>query len=354
VKDLPVPGFYEPRHARDWTYRPDAQRLFEAAGAWSREQGISPSGSDRRKVRLLLVDLQKDFCFPEGTLYVGGRSGMGALEDNDRVARFVYRNLGTIGEITCTLDTHFPFQIFFPSFWVDRSGAPLSPHRQITSQDVGSGAVEPNPSLASWLCGGDTAWLRRQVEFYCSELERTGKYTLYLWPPHCLLGGDGHALVGVVQEARLFHAFARSSRDGIESKGGHPLTENYSVLAPEVLLRHDGGRLAERNPALVDELLGSDVLVMAGQAASHCVKSSVDDLLDEMRARDPALARKVYLLTDCMSSVAVPDPSRPGELLFDFTPQTEEALRGYEAAGMRLVKSTTPMADWPGLEPLRG
>ena len=27
----------------------------------------------------MLIDVQKDFCFPEGTLYVAGRSGTGAI-----------------------------------------------------------------------------------------------------------------------------------------------------------------------------------------------------------------------------------------------------------------------------------
>jgi nicotinamidase-related amidase len=350
MMELPVPGFYDPRHAREWGYRPDAQQLSSQAVAWKRQHGISPSGTDRRRVRLLLIDMQRDFCFPEGTLYVGGRSGRGALEDSDRVARFIYRNLGAMTEITCTLDTHYPFQIFFPWFWVDCDGAPLLPHRVITAEEVRSGAVRPSPSLAPWLSGGDLQWLTRQVEFYCAELERAGKYTLYLWPPHCLLGGDGHALAGVIQEARLFHAFAREARDGIEMKGGHPLTENYSVLSPEVLGRHDGGHLVERNRALFDDLLACDVLIVAGQAASHCVKSSVDDLLAEIQARDPGLAGHVYVLADGMSSVAVPDPARPGEFLFDFTPQAEEALGRYEAAGMHLVQTTTPMAEWPGFK----
>lgn len=346
---LPLPGFYQPRRAADWTYRPDAEELRQAALSWRREHGIAASGSDPRHVRLLLIDAQRDFCFPEGTLYVGGRSGRGALEDNDRIARFVYRNLDALSEITCTLDTHYPFQIFFASFWEDASGQPLGAHREITADQVRSGAVRPRRSLASWLGGGGEAWLNRQAEFYCAELERAGKYRLYLWPPHCLLGGDGHSLAGVVQEARLFHAYARDARNGIELKGGHPLTENYSALSPEVLGRHDGGDLAGRNDALVGELLRSDALVVAGQALSHCVKSSLDDLLAEIQSRDASLAGRVYILTDAMSSVAVPDTSRPGELLFDFTPQGEDALLRYRAAGMHLVHSTTPMEAWPGL-----
>jgi nicotinamidase-related amidase len=153
-----------------------------------------------------------------------------------------------------------------------------------------------------------------------------------------------------VQEARLFHAFVRGSRDGTEIKGVHTLTENYSVLSPEVLRSHDGGRLAERNSAFLEALLAADALVIAGQAASHCVKSSVEDLLEAIRARDATLARKVYLLRDGMSSVAVADPARPGAFLFDFTPQTEAALARFAEAGMHVVSSTEPMASWPGME----
>jgi nicotinamidase-related amidase len=271
------------------------------------------------------------------------------VDDNDRLARFLYRNLARITDVTCTMDTHFPFQIFSPAFWRDAGGAPVAAHREITAEDVEQGRVRPNPDLAGPLAGGDYEWLRRQVLFYCRRLEEAGKYRLYIWPPHCILGSDGHALVGTVHEARLFHAYARSAPDGIEVKGGHPLTENYSVLSPEVLERHDGGVLAQRNTALEDALLAADALVVAGQAASHCVKSTLEDLSEAIRSRDPALARRVYLLRDCMSSVAVPDPARPGTFLFDFTPQTEAALARMEAAGMHVVETTTPMGRWPGM-----
>jgi len=347
---LPVPAFYHPENARRWSYRPDPQALFEEAGRWRSRYALPPSGGDRRKVHLLLVDAQKDFCFPEGTLYVGGRSGTGAMDDNDRIARFVYRNLARLTDVTCTLDTHYPFQIFFPSFWLDGDGAALTPHREITTEAVRSGRVKPNPAVAGWVAGGDYEWLRRQAEFYCAELERAGKYTLYLWPPHCLLGGEGHLLAGVVQEARLFHAFARGSPARLEPKGSHPLTENYSVLSPEVLRRHDGGVLAERNRAFLETLLEADVLVIAGQAASHCVKSTIEDLLEEIRARDASRARRVYVLRDGMSSVVVPDPARPGQLLFDFTPQAEAALERFAAGGMHLVSSADSMDCWPGVE----
>lgn len=339
---LALPPHFDPARAARWDFAPDPAALATAAADWAREHGLRPAAADGRRVELLVIDAQRDFSFPQGTLYVGGRSGRGAVEDNTRLARFVYQNLDALTGITCTLDTHFPFQIFFPTFWEGRDGEPVGPHREVTADDVGSGTLRPRRELAAWLCDGDQAWLARQAQFYCEQLERAGKYRLYLWPLHCLAGGDGHALAGVIQEARLFHAFARRVPNPLEVKGGHPLTENYSVLSPEVLLRHDGGELAQRNGPLYDRLLSADALYVAGQASSHCVRSSVDDLLDEIVRRDPALAPRVHVLVDCMSAVAVPDGA--GGFVADFTPQAEAALARWEAAGLKLVRSGDPLA----------
>ena len=343
-----LPAFYDPANAAKWAYTPDQQRLFKDAADWKRSQGIKPAASDRFSVHLLLIDAQKDFCFPGGTLYVAGRSGQGAIADSRRIAEFMYREMSHITNVTTTMDTHFAYQIFFPSFWVDKDDAPLAPFREITADEVGRGAVRPSPSVAKWLCGGNYSWLVKQALHYCSELEKAGKYKLYLWPPHCLLGSDGHALAGVLHEARLFHAFTRGAQSWVEVKGGNALTENYSVLRPEVLTRHDGAPLAQRNSLFLKTLLSSDAVVIAGQASSHCVKSSIDDLLGEILAQDPALARKVYILTDCMSAVTVPDGK--GGFFADFTPQAESAFQRFADAGMHLVKSTDALASWPGIE----
>jgi nicotinamidase-related amidase len=345
AKALPLPPFFDPSNAERHAFAPDPARLFAAATEWRREHGVLPAGGDRRNMHLLLIDVQRDFCFPEGSLYVAGRSGRGALDDNRRIAEFVYRNLHRITNVTATLDSHYAFQIFFPSFWVGKDGAPLGAHREVTVDDIDRGEARPNPAVASWLCGGDQEWLLAEVRHYCAELEKAGRYRLYLWPPHCLLGSPGHTLAGVVDEARLFHSYVRSAQSWIEIKGGNPLTENYSVLRPEVLVRHDGRALAEANAALIDRLLSADMLVVAGQAASHCVKSSIDDLLSAITLRDRALARKVYVLEDCMSAVTVPDGR--GGFAVDFTPQAESALARYAEAGMHLVRSTDPIDAWP-------
>jgi nicotinamidase-related amidase len=343
-KDLPIPQFYDTTHASQWSYRPDPGVLLSTAADYAKQHGIKPNSAEKSRIHLLLIDVQKDFCLPEGSLYVGGRSGRGAIEDSDRLARFIYRNLGRITDITTTLDTHFAYQIFSPTFWLQKDGSHPAPFRFVTSDDIASGELTPNPRVAALYTGGNYAWLLAYVLHYCRELEKSGKYQLYLWPYHCLLGSDGHALVPVIHEARLFHSFLRGSQTEHEVKGGSPFTENYSVLSPEVLTTHDGRAVGQKNTEFLRKLLESDALVIAGQAASHCVKSSIDDLLDQIVTHDAKLASKVYVMTDCMSSVAVPDGR--GGFAADFTADAQKAFDRFANAGMHLVRSTDPIESW--------
>lgn len=341
-KQLQIPGFFNPANA-NWGYRPDMRNLFLTAENWRKLNDIHASAASKTKVALMVIDAQKDFCFPEGTLYVGGRSGTGAVDDSIRTAEFIYRNLDVITSTVFTMDTHFAFQIFFPSFWIDtKTGLAPEPNSVITTESIRRGDYRPNPAL-SWIVNGNYNWLLSYVEHYVAELERMGKYVLLLWAEHCLIGDEGHALVGILNEARMFHSYVRFSQSDVQIKGGNPLTENYSIFRPEVLMAQDKNVIAQKNAAFTKQLLENDYVIIAGQAASHCVKSSIDDFLEEILAKDPSLARKVYVLEDCMSSVVIPAAG------LDFTPQAEEALQKYRDAGMHVVKSTEPMENWPDM-----
>jgi nicotinamidase-related amidase len=118
-------------------------------------------------------------------------------------------------------------------------------------------------------------------------------------------------------------------------KGDNPLTEHYSMLGPEVIEGPDGERLGGINRALIDKLLGFDAVVVAGQAKSHCIAWTIDDLL-----REPGLAERTYLLEDCTSPVVVPG-------VVDYTDEAEAAFKRYAEAGMHVVRSTTPIEQWP-------
>ena len=105
----------------------------------------------------------------------------------------------------------------------------------------------------------------------------------------------------------FFHSIVRSSQTQFEIKGNHPLTENYSVLSPEVLEDNQGDNIASKNTKFLNKLLSFDKIIIAGQAKSHCVAGTVEDLLTEIKQINPNLAKKVYLLEDCTSPVVIPD-----------------------------------------------
>jgi nicotinamidase-related amidase len=338
---LPIPKFFDSARVGDVWRVPYQQRAGEAK-AWASKFGITPAAQDPTRMCLLLVDVQNTFCIPEFELFVGGRSGMGAVEDNARLCEFIYRNLGRITTIAATMDTHTVMQVFHTEFWVDADGNNPDPMTTINHQDVVKGTWMVNPAIAPNLTEKTYEDLQAYALHYTKELDQRGKFPLTIWPYHSMLGGIGHALVSSVEEACFFHNMARRSQTLFEVKGGNPLTENYSVLSPEVLKDEEGSAIAAKNESFIHTLLSYDKVIIAGQAKSHCVAWTVSDLLSEIQARDSKLAQKVYLLEDCTSPVVVPD-------MVDFTDQANEAFQGFADAGMRLVKSTQPVEEWPGM-----
>ncbi len=335
---LPLPPFAAPA-AAERVYRVPYQQRAEEARAWAEAHRLRPAAEDERRRALLLVDLQNTFCLSEFELFVAGRSGRGATEDCARITEFLYRNLDRISQVIVTLDTHSAAQIFHPVFWVDAAGAHPAPHTVITAADLESGRWRVNPSLAAAVSPHPrfdlAGWSRR----YVRRLAEGGKYPLVVWPYHSMVGGIGHALVSAVEEAVFFHAIARQAPTRVEVKGRNPLTESYSVLRAEIGEDEDGSTIEPPNEALLEHLFCFDDVIVAGEAKSHCVAWTVEDLLNEARERDPRLARKLVLLDDCSSPVVVPGVA-------DFTEQAEAAYARFAQQGARRARSTDPIESW--------
>ncbi len=338
---LPIPPHFQPEKVGK-VWRVPYQKLVDEAKAWAKTYHLHSVAEDKNRICLLLIDVQNTFCIPEFELFVAGQCGTGAIYDNVRLCEFIYRNLGVISAIAPTLDTHTAMQIFHPVFWVNEAGEhPIPAATTITPADIEQGVWTINPAVA-YSITGDYSSLQNHALHYVNQLSHCGKYPLTVWPYHAMLGGIGHALVSSVEEAVFFHCIARNSQPQFELKGNNPLTENYSVLRPEVLDSADGHPIARKNTQLIQQLLEFDTLIIAGQAKSHCVAWTVDDLLSEIQLVNPSLAKKVYLLEDCTSPVVVPG-------IVDYTEQAEDTFRRFAAAGMHLVKSTQPLESWPDI-----
>ena len=249
IPQLPIPSHFDAGQVNQVWRIPYQERQHEAQ-AWAQEHAILPAFEDSFRTCLLLVDVQNTFCIPDFELFVGGRSGNGAVEDNIRLCQFIY---------------------------------PLA-----------------------------------------------------IWPYHAMLGGIGHAVVSAVDEACFFHAIARRMQIHYEIKGRNPLTENYSVLRPEVVNDPDGKPIDQENMTFLEMLLGYDRVIIAGQAKSHCVAWTVSDLLTEIQRMDTELAKKIYLVDDLTSPVVVPG-------IVDYTEPADAAFAKASDAGMHVVRSTEPI-----------
>jgi nicotinamidase-related amidase len=326
-----LPPHFDPERVGEIWHVPYEERAREAAAL-----GLRPAAEDSFRVALLAVDVQNTFCIPGFELFVGGRSGTGAVDDNRRLCEFIYRNLETITEILPSLDTHRAMQVFHALWLIDEDGRHPAPYTLVSHEDVESGRWRANPAVADTL-GLDRDYMQRHLAHYTRQLAAGGKYDLTIWPYHAMLGGIGHALVPAVEEAIFFHTVARSSQPAFQVKGEQALTEHYSMLGPEVREGPDGETLGAKDTRLIETLLTFDAVIVAGQAKSHCVAWTIDDLL----AGERRLAERTYLLEDCTSPVVVPG-------VVDYTDEADAAFERYADAGMTVVRSTHPVERWPG------
>jgi nicotinamidase-related amidase len=321
------PSFYR-EEAVPTVYVERGAEVAEAAEAHRKAHGVRPAASDALRIAAFGIDAQIGFCTPGASLFVPG-----AVEDTQRTLAWLYRNVDRITELTFSLDTHGLFQIFHPAWWVDAQGRHPTPFTAISVADVREGR---------WRAAS-TVHHAASLE-YVERLEATGKYVLTIWPYHALLGGVSHALVPALMEAAMFHALVREAPTQFETKGTEPLTENYSVLSPEVQ-ELGGKRVGAFNDALFDRLTRFDRVYVFGQAKSHCVLSTLRDLREhiEQKDRTRTLLRKIWILEDATSPVP-PPPLSPLPAALDFPKRAAEGFAELAAAGMNVVRTTDVVA----------
>lgn len=302
-----TPSFYNPDRVGT-LYYPDMAAVAQAAAA----ANLPPAGAATRRIMLLIVDMQVDFCHDGGALYVPG-----AQDDIRRLNQFIFNHAGAITDIVATLDSHLPFQIFHPAWWADEAGNHPAPLTLITADDVAAGRWRP-------LVMRD--WSRQYVE----TLEREAKKVLTIWPYHVLIGGPGNSLDPALFEVVQWHALARQTQPAWLVKGRIPQSEHYSALRPEIPVPdHPQGELHE---GIIQTLSAADAVFVAGEAQSHCVLETLEDIVNLF---GDGRLDKFYLLTDCTSSVLHPQ--------IDFEALSLESFDRFARRGVHFVKSTDPL-----------
>ncbi|MCS7019439.1 MAG: nicotinamidase [Cytophagales bacterium] len=227
---------------------------------------------------LLIIDPQYDFCNPQGALFVPG-----AVEDMQRLARFITRKGNELAQIFVTIDSHPVNDISHPNFWRDSNGNPPAPFTQITFADVQAGRWIPQfePEKAAQ---------------YLADLEAQGQFPHLIWPEHCLTHSKGSAIDDTLMEA--LRQWTRGGKQYITiQKGTYPLTEHFGIFQAQIPVADRPE--TQLNTSLIADLMVYDNVYLAGEAKSHCVATSLKQAMDYA----PELAQKMIVLTDCMSDV---------------------------------------------------
>jgi nicotinamidase-related amidase len=263
--------------------------------------------------RLLIIDPQNDFCDIQGAAL----PVPGADADLRRLAAFMHDSGGRLGDITVTLDSHASVGIERTTFWSTGSGDPVQPFTQITAEELRAGRFVPRDP-------GKTA----EVLAYLHALERGGRHRLVVWPVHCVLGTWGHNIHTEVAAELARWEYARQRTVVRVLKGLNPMTEQYSAVQAEVPVGQDASTQA--NQALIARVRPQGgLLLVAGEAASHCVAATVEHLFQAMSAQERS---HVIILRDCMSPV-------PG-----FEAQAEKFFADCLAQGARVMRTTQARA----------
>ena len=239
---------------------------------------------------LIVIDPQYDFCNPDGSLYVPN-----AEEDMKRLSKFI-KKFGHIDEISVTMDTHQYYQIFHKLFWLDKNGNELSDFTEISLDDITAKKYKTrNPEHMQW------------AEYYINKLEQDGKYNLTIWPYHCIAGTRGASICEDINEAVKSFAVSKVEKVSYYFKGINPYTEHYSAMKPEVdysantnySTMTDMYDTGSRNSNLLASMAHADNIYIGGEALSHCVANTINDIIDF----DVIDLSKLIVLTDTSSSV---------------------------------------------------
>lgn len=272
-------------------------------------------------VQALLIDPQQDFCSPQGSLYVKG-----AESDMDRVAQMVRRLSGKLADIHVTLDSHRRVDISHPMWWVDDHGKHPGPFTLMgLSGKPAKGKTRDGQEVdvardtitgKNLITGAEATYttflpsMRAYSLYYLDALAKRKRYGHVVWPEHCLIGDAGHTVWPALADA--LHGWEdRFAVVDFVTKGSNIYTEHFSAVQAEVPDPTDPG--TGLNAALVRTLEEADLVVLAGEARSHCLANSVRDIVDSFA--DPHTVEKLVLLLDASSDVS-----------------------GFEAAGDQFVK----------------
>ena len=119
-----------------------------------------------------------------------------------------------------------------------------------------------------------------------------------VWPVHCEIGSWGHEIHQDLKQACNRWEASGNLRVSVVAKGENPWTEHYSALMAEVPDPEDPS--THLNQGLLASLRATDRVYIAGEAGSHCVKATMEHLVEHWPKGEH---ERLTLIEDCISPV---------------------------------------------------
>lgn len=351
---LPLPNWYDERLLGNPWYQGNAEIIQEEAYRIGAENNVKKATEDELTVLRLHIDQLTDFTWPmtsvdpfsgEVTRYIpeyakghhkipeywekdlnnevfwieenfnlktitslfaGRLSVTGAWNDTLRSFLWDAHNAHGITRYCLSADGHPLTARFYFHFWRARENNPYKLPEGSHPYPYMDGSNQPFPIITPESCwhpvhNPDGYW--KPIVTSRPDLDETWYLVktlgfLVLWYKHCQKLTFGATIDPLITAVIMHHHFMRG---GIETepvisiKGKSWRTEFFGALKAEYEIFDDPD--AQPNTEIIGLILKFDLIVISGQAASHCVLKTIQQIVEylEKIGRDDAIKKIIYL-----------------------------------------------------------
>lgn len=291
-----------------------------------------------KRVDLFVIDGQKDFCDPAGSLYVKGAE-LEALAVAAMISRLKDRKVSTghkVFKIHASLDSHPKNDCSNHQTWVDRQGNVAPPFTIVTNDDVKNQVWRPRFAYGVW--EGQIVSSLDWADNYTAKLAKEGRAPLCLWPPHCEIGRPGSNIYPCLADA--YDEWCETTGMWIDfiTKGFWAWTEHYSALRADVI--DSTVQATQLNTAVINDANEADLILWCGWAGSHCLRWTALDAVNYFGAGNNPFLEKSIFFTD--ASAPVPNP--PGPNAPDFVQWRADFLAEVVSRGAKTMTTAEFLA----------
>ena len=223
-----------------------------------------------KKTDLFVVDPQNSFCKvvsaqEQQVLHSGELFAVGAADAMKRLAALIDRFVESLNDIHISLESRHLLHISHPHWYRDANGNPPQPFTQMRAEGnkiIGSrvGSKQRRVDVGEFVAFRPS--VHKRTVAYLRDLKAANRFNHVIWPPHCLIGTAGHAVVDDLMQPLLKWEARNFASVDYVTKGSNHFVEHFSAVKAEVTDPEDPS--TQINSDLLRTLADADRILIAG------------------------------------------------------------------------------------------